>query len=342
MGTPVLDVRNTRGILVIRGGEKEKAYDRYCRFMSNFVKLITEEGRGMPKKIKKKIKKKFRKKNKNLEAFKLPTTRRLPVNSLDAYAYLLVGEKKIGKTSFSIAGNDVEEFVLQFDKPQLAYNIRETVIEDWNHFMRVLKSLEAAAEDARTFPYTRIVIDGAGEWYSMCQTWACKKLGIDHPSDVGYAKGWHLLRDTFSRAVTRLLALQESVLCGMIFIAHCEWREIRNEGGEKLVSNLPTRCDEILNGKCDGWFLYHYKGEDHILTIRGSEDVECGHRIDGHFQTTDGRQVREIIMGKSASEARTAFVRAFNNDQTYTTLKEVKPKKDKLKKKKKLKKKMSS
>ena len=59
----------------------------------------------------------------------LPTERRVPVNNPWEYAYLLTGEKKIGKTTFAIEGGDV--LVLQFDKPQIAYEIIEVCPNNW-------------------------------------------------------------------------------------------------------------------------------------------------------------------------------------------------------------------
>lgn len=252
----------------------------------------------------------------------LPAKRRLPVNNPWAFAYLLTGEKKIGKTSFAIEG--CEELVLQFDKPQMAYEVREMMIESWEQFSRVLTELERRSE-ADDWPWERIIIDGAGEWYTMCQTFVCKEFGIDHPSDEGYARAWHKLRDDFTEAVNRLLRLQSKHETGLVFIAHCEWKEKRTRHGlkiERLVPNLPSRCEEILNGKVDGWFVMDYVKNERIIVTQGDEITGAGHRIDGHFLTPDGRRVQEIPMGDSSSDALDAFIRAFNNEQTFVNLKE--------------------
>lgn len=258
----------------------------------------------------------------------LPTGRSKPVDNPWNYAYLMTGEKKIGKTAFSIEG--CEELVLQFDKPQLAYAIREIVIKSWSQFKDALRLLEEKAKDgAEAFPYQRIVVDGAGEWYQMCQQATCKKFGVEHPSEEGYARAWHHLRDEFTDAVNRLLRLQRDVGCGMIFISHAEWKEKNTRDGgkiERLVPNLPPRAEEILNGKCDAWFAWDYAGKDRILVVQGDEITGAGHRIDGHFLTPDGRRVREIYMGESPKEALNNFMRAFNNAQEYETVKELRKK----------------
>lgn len=258
----------------------------------------------------------------------LPTTRRAPTVNWRSYAYLITGEKKIGKTSFAIAG--AEELVIQFDKPQIAYAIQEVVPHKWQDVKDVVSQLETlAAEDPASFPYDRIVIDGAGESYQMCQEWACKKLGVGHPSDAEWGKGWSLLREEYTAFVNAVLKLQSSAGCGAMFIAHSEWREKRVRGQEQsvsqLVPNLPSRCEEILNGKVDAYFTYDYHGEARVLTLLGDESVAAGHRMNGMFMTPGGERVREVYMGNSPEEAMTNFIAAFNNEQPVATYKELKP-----------------
>lgn len=263
--------------------------------------------------------------------FKLPTGRRAPVSDPWRFAYLLTGEKKIGKTSFAIQGS--EELVFQFDKPQLAYNIREIVIESWSEVMKGIKALEDAAT-AGDFPYTRLIFDGVSEWYAMAQAFTCNHFGIEHPSDEGYAKGWHYLRDIFSDAVTRILRLQETANCGVVFIAHAEWKDVPVRSPwdappgakipkiEKLVPNLSSRCEEIVGGKVDGWFCYDYDDNDRIIIVQGNQSISAGHRIDGRFLTSDGRRVREIYAGTSAKEALENFISAFRNEWEFIDLAE--------------------
>lgn len=263
--------------------------------------------------------KKRDKKDKKGGKLQLPTGRREPTSDPWELAYLLTGQKKIGKTTFAI--QDCEELVIQFDKPQLSYRIREMCPKNWRHFMRILAAIEARVEEG-DFPYQRIVVDGAGEWYTMCHLAACAYFGVEHPGDIPYGKCWHKIRDDFTAVVNRLLRLQNDAECGLVFIAHCDWKEVKTRDGrkiEKLVPNLPAKCEEILNGKVDGWFVYDYTGEERILIIRGDETTGAGHRIDGHFRTPKGNDIREIHMGNSAEEGLANFLAAFRNEQTYTT-----------------------
>jgi len=266
--------------------------------------------------------------------FTLPTDRRVPETSPWKYAYHVTGERKIGKTTFAIEG--CEELVIQFDKPQLAYPIPETVIQTWSSFQdgkigfeQVLRAVEAKAEEAGKFPYDRIVIDGVSEWYAMCTTWACKQHGVKDPSEnENWGATWRLIRETFLEAVNRLLRLQVTADCGLVFISHCEWRQKTVKGGgtvEKLESDLQNRCEKIINGKVDGWFVYCYQEGKRVLCLLGDETIGAGHRIDGHFMTPDKRRVSEIYMGDETTDATFAlaqFLAAFENKTQVAALSE--------------------
>ncbi len=249
----------------------------------------------------------------------LLTKRRKPVDNLWNYAYLITGEKKIGKTSFAIEG--AEEYVLQFDKPNLAYEIRELTCKNWLDFKNTIdKLIEKALEN--DFPYTRIVVDGVEECYDFCTEYCCKKLGVADPADAEWGKGWRAIKKEFNKYINKLLSLQSLAKCGIIFIAHSEWKETPKKGSkqkiEVLTPSLPEACRKIIVGKVDAWFSYEYYDNHRILILQGSEEISAGHRIDRHFLTLEGEPIESIYMGKSAKEALKAFTDAFNNKIIHT------------------------
>lgn len=262
-------------------------------------------------------------KKKPADSFTLPTGRNVPDDNPWHYAYLVTGEKKIGKTSFAIAG--CEEFVLQFDKPNSAKKIREEMIDSWKHSLKVIKTLESL-EKAGKFPYNRIIIDGVNEWYTMCQRFVCEEFDVSHPSEIKWAQGWHKLRDDFRDVVNRLLRLQIKTKSGLVFIAHASWKETKTHSGEdieKLIPDLPPTCEGIVNGKCDAWISLEKDRDKRVIVVNGGEESDVGHRIDEHFLTPGGERIKEVLMGDSANEAMSNFIDAFNNKQTYISYKEL-------------------
>lgn len=275
------------------------------------TKIKKKKGGGFLLKGKKKV-------GSSLPEVKLPLKASKAVHDLSAYHLLFHGEKKIGKTTLTTTEDDV--FLLTFDPLQKSYEIKQRHCPDWKHFMAYLAALEEAAESG-DYPYKRVVLDAADIWYRACQDWVEKKLAVPHVSDAEWGKGWDLLKQTFSRAVDRLLALPG----GCWFVSHSAWVEIKTRRGEKvskLQPNLKAAAEEILVGKIDGWFAYDYDGEERVLIIRGDESTGAGCRIRGHFLTPKGRKVREIPMGNSEEEAFENLVKAFKNEQTFTTLEE--------------------
>ena len=142
---------------------------------------------------------------------------REPIADPWRYAYHITGEKKIGKTTFSIEG--CNEFVLQCDKPQLAYAIKETMVEDWKHSMKIIELLEELAYEGK-LPYSRIIVDNVAEWYQMCYQNTCDYYKVESPGDEDWGRGWNKLKQDFLDAVNTLLQIQDKAECGLVFISH--------------------------------------------------------------------------------------------------------------------------
>ncbi len=244
---------------------------------------------------------------------RLPKKPILPVADLDAFSFMVFGEKKIGKTTLALQGD--RPLLLNFDPPQLSYTRREIHCPDWRTFRAALKKLEAVDP----FPYGRIILDGVGLWYNACQSWVCEQLMVDHPNDEPWGKGWAMLQNEFLSGVVRLLKLP----VGVWFIAHSTEREVEDHDGNthnRIVPALTARAEETLNGMVDGWFAYVWHGTARRLIVRGSERVGAGHRLDEEgserFRTTGGKRIRHIPMGNNPKDAMRNFIAAFNNEQT--------------------------
>lgn len=265
--------------------------------------------------IKSTIKKTFavgvsKKKVRDKIEIELPTEYEMPDVNLRDFSLLIHGEKKIGKTTLAMQGGRV--LVLQFDPSQRCYKRLEVVLHSWQEFLAVLKKLEKAPANM----YDRIVIDGTEIWYGMCQKFVCENLGIEHPGDEDFGKGWQALRDAFTTAVTRTLHLPY----GVWFLAHSQWKEVKNRHGkktDKLVPRLPSQAEEVLNGRVDGWFAYDYEAGDRVLILMGDEMTGAGHRMDSadaaHFRSKAGNRIRYIKVGNSPQEAYARLESAFNN-----------------------------
>jgi hypothetical protein len=247
----------------------------------------------------------------------LPTEYAEPTSDFGQHAFLIHGEKKIGKTRLADQGG--RTLFLQFDPPQTAYRRLEIYCKTYDIFKNALKLLEVEAKAGRLQKkYDRICIDRADIWFKKCQAWVCANMGIEYPGDESWGKGWDAVRKEFSNVVDRVLALP----VGRWFICHSSWKEVENRQGkeiQKLAPDLTKMAEEVLNGKVDGWFAYDYIDNKRVMIVEGDERTGAGHRLHmeshPHFRTTDGDPVIEVSMGSSPEEGYANLVLAYQNKQ---------------------------
>lgn len=248
----------------------------------------------------------------------LPMEYEEPINDMDAFSFLIHGEKKVGKTTLALQTDSKEDKVLtlQFDPAQRAYRRMEIVIRSYGQLKIVLKKLTKLAKSGR-FPYKRIILDGAQQWYQLVEQAVCEKLVINTLNEGDWGEGYILTKKWFNEQVDRILDLP----CGRWFLAHSSWKEVETHEAETVTKLLPVldkRAEEILNGKVDAWFAYDYVGDRRVLFLQGNEKIGAGHRLDQegfeHFRTPKGRPIQELDMGDSPREAYANLVSAFNNE----------------------------
>lgn len=291
----------------------------------------------MTKKVKKVFKKTAKKKS-NIKV-SLPEKPSERCTEIERYSVLVHGEKKIGKTS--LFAQEGKAFFMMFDPEQLALEIYQRQIPDWKHLLAYLDILESKAA-AGTLQFTTLVIDGVDIMFNQCFEFCCSKLAIKHPNEVNdYGESWRLISTTFSDVVRRMLCLPG---IAPRFICHSKWKETKSRDGdvvEKLVPMLTGQAEEVLVGLIDIWAAYCYDCDDRVLVVQGDEATGAGHRVDHAFRTPTGKPIEEIHMGSSPVEAYKNFKDAFENKQTYISLKDRKePTKKSFSKKKIVKKKV--
>jgi hypothetical protein len=237
----------------------------------------------------------------------LPTSMSEPVSSLGDLTICIHGEKKIGKTSLCRRFPDA--FFFFFEPGGKGLRKNGELILSWDQFKDFITLLGKEREYAKT-----LIIDTIDIAYIMCQAHVCSELKIEHPSDLGYGKGWSALRDEFTGEMDKLMKLGR----GVIFLSHTDSKAFQRRGGgetHKLVSTMANAAREYITGVADMIAYYGYYGEERYLTIDGSDFVDAGQRLEENFITTQGERVHSIPMGNNADEAYNNFVNAFKNLQ---------------------------
>lgn len=242
----------------------------------------------------------------------LPTEISKPSDELGDYTWLLYGERKIGKTS--LAAQFPETLFLMCEPGGKGLSIYQMPVASWGQFIEIITLLK------ETDQFKTVVIDTVDILYDLCMSAVCKNEGITHPADANdYGKTWKKVSDTFENALRALIRTNR----GVMFLSHAEPGEYTSASGKKytkLVPTMPKQARKFVIGFVDIIAYYGYFRDERLLTIRGSDSVDAGHRVDGRFLVTnkeDGSSERlyNIPMGNSPAEGYRNIHRAFNNEQ---------------------------
>lgn len=220
----------------------------------------------------------------------------------------MYGTKKIGKTTlFRHAG---DAFYCMFEPGGKAIEIYQRTITNWSMFRKVVKLLEEDAAGENKF--NPVVIDTTDVAYDCCQDRVCFELGIDHPSDLGYAKGWHAVKREFVRQIARLAATGK----GIVFISHNAEKEVKTRGGtyEMMAPTMTGSARDVMDKIIDIWVHYDFFGNERWLQILGDDHISAGHRLEKRFRYTDGTPIRYIPCGDSSQETWDNFMLGFDNE----------------------------
>lgn len=259
----------------------------------------------------------------------LATELSTPILTVDQMTLCLYGEKKIGKTSF--LSKFPKPHFLMFEPGykglRIHYKLMGEVqtIEAWSNFKEYVEMLC----DVDNHSFRTVPIDTVDLCYKACLTYMCKREGMEHPQDLPYGKGWALVSNEFQGEINKLI---QSGL-GVVFVSHATEKEFKGRTGgkyDKIIPTMPGQANDFISGLADAIIYYGYYGNERVMTVRGSDEIVSGHRMEENFwiksegskplderDNVDGR-IHSIPAGNSAQEAYDNFVRAFNNEQEDT------------------------
>lgn len=177
---------------------------------------------------------------------------------IGAMNVLIYGPPKVGKTT--LAAQIPNAFWLTTERGHNFVEIREQQINKWEDVLEIGKALITQTHGIKT-----LVIDIADYFFKHCERYVMEKHKVEHPSDLAYGKGFSLVKDEFTRVVTRL----NSVGCGMVFISHAKEKTQKTKTGEWTVmgTSMPGTAESLIAGMCD-IILYCYLNENNKALMR--------------------------------------------------------------------------
>jgi len=158
---------------------------------------------------------------------------------------LLYGVPKIGKTTLASLFEDA--YFLATEPGYKSRKVRKTAIRNWATFTQFVKNMEKSPKKVKTVGFW--VIDTVDNLAKFCMQYVCGRMGIAHPTDEDWGKGWEAYRDEFTHWILRLTSLQP----GCLFISHEVEKDIAYKGitMPKCAPALPKTCYTVVNNLVD-------------------------------------------------------------------------------------------
>jgi len=210
--------------------------------------------------------------------------------------FLIYGLPKIGKTTIASKFGDEQNRVLFFateaghkEQEIFKWFVEETVEETdfatgevceikierdpstWEHFR------QCVFEVTKQNDFKCLVIDTADNLFDWCQSYTRKKHNIQHESDLGFGKGYDILKKEFAAPINYLS--QKGY--GVIFLSHQKETEVeeRRRKFTKIDTTLPNTAKKIIQPLADFIFYFHADDEgNRLIRTKATENVTAGDR----------------------------------------------------------------
>ena len=220
----------------------------------------------------------------------IPKTKTKIEKRIGAFSWLIYGQPKIGKTTFTAqfdkalfiateAGHkNVEVFKIPADKGALA---------NWSEFKAAVKTIVTEVK-AGKFKFETIVIDTVDNLIDLCQDHVCKEMGIKHPEEAAFGKGWTAVRKEFETGINVLLGLG----VGVVFISHSQDKEVETRFAKvtKTMTTLSGKVGKFVEKTVDIIGYIGFDNEDpdkRVVSFKGSECLLAGDRTGNLPAITD-------------------------------------------------------
>lgn len=236
----------------------------------------------------------------------LPTEKTAPSLSPARIKALLYGPPKIGKSTFASKINPEKTLFIATEPGLGSLEVYEAPVSNWQEFLDLGQEIAEDAKKGADRRFDVVAVDTIDELYRFCSDHVCAQLGIKHPSDAEYGKGWSAVADEFRLRIGKLANLG----IGVWFISHAEDREVKKKVGTKTVTqpSLSGQARKFLVGFVDFIFLAEWEGEEEdskrVLRTQGAEHHEAGGRVpEGVAPLPDPLPFDAVVLRKAMAQA---------------------------------------
>ncbi len=178
------------------------------------------------------------------------------INNKEPIRMLIYGEPGVGKSFFATKADS--PLFLSTDGNYVYHSKPATTINTMDTFSKAVNEIVSGKHTFKT-----IVVDLLEDVYRWYRHDLLEKKGIEHEGDLGYGKGWDLIRTTFLSDIFKLL----STPYDMIFISHSTMITVKDRRGVEhhsfRPSNfLPEKVLDVIEGRMRFVCRAYYKVSD--------------------------------------------------------------------------------
>jgi hypothetical protein len=170
----------------------------------------------------------------------LPKEKTKPKKDPSKLRWLFYSEPKTGKTTLAAGFNDPLFIITEQSTESIfAYSVECKKWEDFKDIVNLLLD--------KKHTFKTVVVDVVDVLYRQCIVYCNAKLKIEHISEAGYARGYHLVDNEFEHWLNKL----EMSGLGLIFTSHISEKEVQSKNGAftKIVPGLAPRGRTVLEPK---------------------------------------------------------------------------------------------
>lgn len=234
---------------------------------------------------------------------------------------LLYGEPGTGKSVFAskfpkpffVTTDGNYEWLIDFGAKEEAHQR----VQSWSEAKKLFKN--------NNFDnYETVVLDLTEDLFKWCEAEWCKRNEIEHPSDMGWGKGYEGPRNEFFIEISKLLNLDKNI----VLICHGETISKKNKKGVEFneyrpTSRIPDKLLDMIEGRVR-YCLRCYTGteekdgkiykrrylslvpkEDEYGIIRGVNENDIPHTIELEYNI-----FADIVLGAPVEEPKARAKRA--------------------------------
>lgn len=172
----------------------------------------------------------------------LPQERSRPIADITQEIIMVYGVPKVGKSTFCAQADHAIFLATEAGLNHL--DVFKVDVPDWKTLCDALGEIAKGGH-----PFRTVVIDTIDNAWRFCEEYIRAKHGVDYEGDLEWGKGFALIRNEFTRVITKASMLPY----GLMMTSHAHQIDVETRTGKikKYIPTIPERARKLIMGMAD-------------------------------------------------------------------------------------------